>query len=176
MTQLSVERSLELAVPHILDSSDSFSIDTSQIYLTNHSIEPDSSVITAQFSSPQSIVNDYTPPLMPSGTIQYDGKTISYKPKILNYGIDVPAHSEELHNNRMEPRTIDSGLYEAVLKHYLTECVSKVLPKIKDGRYLSDGAPLEVGKENKDFPGLFLAFSEKPIEELVGNKIISPIF
>lgn len=178
MNQSSVARLSDISVPsvpQILDSSGS--IGTPEIYLTDYSIEPDNYIVTAHFKSPQSSVHEYAQhPVQHFETLRYDGKTISVNPKILNYGTDVLTYSDDPHKNRMELRTIDTGLYEAVLRHYLTECVSKVIPKITDGVYLSDNKPLPKGAENKDFPGLFLAFSEKPITELVEHEIISRYF
>ncbi len=180
MKQSSVARLSDISVPsvpQILDSSGQFSIYTPEIDLTDCSIEPDNSIVTAHFKSPQSSVHEYAQqPVQHSETLRYDGKTISANPKILKYGTCIMAYPDDPHKNRMDLRTIDTELYEAVLKHYLTECVSKVLPKITNGIYISDNKPLPKGAENKEFPGLFLAYSEKPIDDLVKGKIISNYF
>ncbi|VVB59667.1 Uncharacterised protein [uncultured archaeon] len=165
---------LSTLAPEIFDHSEAFGIDIPKTHLINYSEDPDSSVITAGFNSLQSVAPEYPQPVEQHiETIKYAGKSIPDNTITLNCPSDIAAHSEKPHKKGRIAEVTCPELYETVLEHYLTRCIANILPNIVDGVYLSDNKPLEVGKENKKCPGLFLAFSRGPIEKLIGDGIVS---
>jgi|GEM_PF-1780599 len=158
----------DIEVPQVVKFSGNFDVPK---ILSNYSINACNSLV-GMYSPmlPNSVQNDAVwgkeQDILPSvETITYGGEAIT--PKTLKLRQNEPTSA---------PKEIDSGIYDAVLRHYLTECVMKVLPKIVDGVYFSDGKPLEMGAESKDCQGLFLGVSDDSIDSLVGAGSISKRF